>query len=46
MVECSGMLRSDRLLLDTSFLNYVHLLRTCLCSIDKTSSKQQKYIDK
>lgn len=34
---------SDRLLLGTLFLNYVHTSGTCLKPIKKTSSGQQKY---
>lgn len=35
--------RSDRLLLGTLFLNYVHTAGTRLEPIEKTSSGQQKY---
>ena len=35
--------RSDRLLLGTLFLNYVHTSGTRLEPIEKTSSGQQKY---
>ena len=37
--------RSDRLLLGTLFLNYVHTSNTYLEPIEKTSSGQQKYKD-
>ena len=41
--EWNRISRSDRLLLGTLFLNYVHTSRTCLEPIEKTSSGQQKY---
>lgn len=41
--EWNRISRSDRLLLGTLFLNYVHTLGTHLEPIEKTSSGQQKY---
>ena len=41
--EWNRISRSDRLLLGTLFLNYVHTLGTRLEPIEKTSSGQQKY---
>ncbi len=41
--EWNRISRSDRLLLGTLFLNYVHSSGTCLKPIEKTSSGQQKY---
>ena len=41
--EWNRISRSDRLLLGTLFLNYVHTAETHLESIEKTSSGQQKY---
>ena len=41
--EWNRISRSDRLLLGTLFLNYVHTSGTRLEPIEKTSSGQQKY---
>ena len=41
--EWNRISRSDRLLLGTLFLNYVHSSGTHLEPIEKTSSGQQKY---
>ena len=41
--EWNRISRSDRLLLGTLFLNYVHTSGTHLKPIEKTSSGQQKY---
>lgn len=41
--EWNRISRSDRLLLGTLFLNYVHTSGTRLKPIEKTSSGQQKY---
>lgn len=41
--EWNRISRSDRLLLDTLFLNYVHTIGTYIEPIEKTSSRQQKY---
>ncbi len=41
--EWNRISRSDRLLLGTLFLNYVHTSGTNLEPIEKTSSGQQKY---
>ena len=41
--EWNRISRSDRLLLGTLFLNYVHTSGTHLEPIEKTSSGQQKY---
>lgn len=41
--EWNRISRSDRLLLGTLFLNYVHASRTHLKPIEKTSFGQQKY---
>lgn len=41
--EWNRISRSDRLLLGTLFLNYVHTFVTHLEPIEKTSSGQQKY---
>lgn len=41
--EWNRISRSDRLLLGTLFLNYVHTTGTHLEAIEKTSSGQQKY---
>lgn len=41
--EWNRISRSDRLLLGTLFLNYVHTTGTHLTPIEKTSSGQQKY---
>lgn len=41
--EWNRISRSDRLLLGTLFLNYVHTAETRLESTEKTSSGQQKY---
>lgn len=41
--EWNRISRSDRLLLGTLFLNYVHTSETHLKPIEKTSSGQQKY---
>lgn len=41
--EWNRISRSDRLLLGTLFLNYVHTHGTHLEAIEKTSSGQQKY---
>lgn len=41
--EWNRISRSDRLLLGTLFLNYVHSSETQLEPIEKTSSGQQKY---
>lgn len=41
--EWNRVSRSDRLLLGTLFLNYVHTRGTHLEPIEKTSSGQQKY---
>lgn len=41
--EWNRISRSDRLLLGTLFLNYVHTSGTYLEPIAKTSSQQQKY---
>lgn len=41
--EWNRISRSDRLLLGTVFLNYVHSSKTHLIPIEKTSSGQQKY---
>ena len=41
--EWNRISRSDRLLLGTLFLNYVHTSGTQLKPIEKTSSGQQKY---
>lgn len=41
--EWNRVSRSDRLLLGTLFLNYVHTQETDLEAIEKTSSGQQRY---
>lgn len=41
--EWNRISRSDRLLLGTLFLNYVHTTETHVIPIEKTSSRQQKY---
>ena len=41
--EWNRISRSDRLLLGTLFLNYVHTTGTYIEPIEKTSSRQQKY---
>ena len=41
--EWNRISRSDRLLLGTLFLNYVHNTSTRLAPIEKTSSGQQRY---
>lgn len=41
--EWNRISRSDRLLLGTLFLNYVHTTGTHLEAIEKTSSGQQRY---
>ena len=41
--EWNRISRSDRLLLGTLFLNYVHNTSTRLVPIEKTSSGQQRY---
>lgn len=41
--EWNRISRSDRLLLGTLFLNYVHTSETHLEPLEKTSSGQQKY---
>ena len=41
--EWNRISRSDRLLLGTLFLNYVHTFGNHLKPIEKTSSGQQKY---
>ncbi len=41
--EWNRISRSDRLLLGTLFLNYVHMSEADLEPIEKTSSGQQKY---
>lgn len=41
--EWNRISRSDRLLLGTLFLNYVHTTGTYIEPIEKASSRQQKY---
>lgn len=42
--EWNRIARSDRLLLDTLFLNYINTANNEVTPIEKTSSGQQKYI--
>ena len=41
--EWKRILRSDRLLLGTLFLNYVNTVSGVIKTIEKTSSNQQQY---
>lgn len=41
--EWNRISRSDRLLLETLFLNYMKSSNGCIVPIEKTSSGQQKY---